>query len=176
MDIYFLRHASAGEPKMNPAKDDERELDEQGIEQSHIVGRALAVLEVQPDVILSSPLIRARQTAEIVADEMGNKSEIVVNEALQPHGTYKQFETLLARYKNSDAILVAGHNPSLTKFLSEMVAEKPSEALELKKGAIAKVEREDGNPAVLKWMMPPKVARALQQASAKSLRPKTSSK
>ncbi len=60
MEIYLLRHASAGEPKLNPAKDDERPLDKLGIEQSHNVGRALVGLQVSVDAIITSPLPRAR--------------------------------------------------------------------------------------------------------------------
>ena len=56
MDIYFLRHASAGDSTLNPAKDDERALDKLGIEQSHNVGCALAAMKVAFDAILSSPL------------------------------------------------------------------------------------------------------------------------
>ncbi len=67
MEIYFLRHASAGEAKLNPAKDEQRPLDKLGIEQCHIVGRALAALKLGLDAIISSPLVRAQQTASIVA-------------------------------------------------------------------------------------------------------------
>ena len=51
MEIYFLRHANAGEPKLNPARDEQRPLDDLGIEQSHAVGRALAALKVKLDAI-----------------------------------------------------------------------------------------------------------------------------
>src|ERR1035438_1511013 len=74
MDIYFLRHANAGEPKANPAKDEKRPIDKLGIEQSHDVGRALAALDVNPDVIISSPLRRATQTAAVVANEWDAKT------------------------------------------------------------------------------------------------------
>ena len=176
MEIYFLRHANAGEHKLSPAKDEQRALDELGIEQSHTVGRALAALKVKPNTIIASPLRRAQQTASIVAGEIGHKQEIVTDDALRPEATHPQFEKLLARYDDHEAILLAGHNPSLTLFLNQLVSGEASEAIGLKKGAIARVDREPGQPAVLKWMMPPKAARALQQASAKSSRPKAVSK
>jgi phosphohistidine phosphatase len=176
MEIYFLRHANAGEHTLGPAKDEQRALDELGTEQSHTVGRALAALKVKPDVIIASPLLRAQQTASIVAGELGHKDEIVTDDALRPEAPYPQFVKLLARYHDKNAILLAGHNPSLTLFLNELLTGEASEAVAFKKGAIARVDKLPGQPAVLKWMMPPKIVRALQQASAKSSRPKAVSK
>jgi len=56
MIIYLLRHASAGERMSNPKKDEKRPLDSDGIEQCGIVGRALAAIDSQPDIVISSPL------------------------------------------------------------------------------------------------------------------------
>jgi phosphohistidine phosphatase len=175
MEIYFLRHANAGQHQLNAARDEKRPLDELGIRQSHIVGRALASLKIKPDAIISSPLIRAAETAAIVAEEIGHRDKIILDDALRPDATYEQFEQLLARHRNKDAIMVVGHNPSMTEFLNRLI-KAGDESVEFKKGAIAKVEKESGEAAVLKWSMPPKVVRALQEASAKSSRPKTVSK
>ncbi|HUH63432.1 MAG TPA: phosphohistidine phosphatase SixA [Terracidiphilus sp.] len=176
MEIYFLRHASAGEPKLNPAKDEQRPLDKLGIEQSYIVGHALAAMKIKLDAIIFSPLVRAKQTAAIVASEIGRDDKLVTDDALRPDATYEQFEQLLARYSGKDAILLVGHNPSQTEFLNQLVMGKGSAAIELKKGAIARVDKDGHNPAVLKWCMPPKVVRAIQRGSASSSRPKTVSK
>jgi phosphohistidine phosphatase len=176
MDIYFLRHASAGDSKLNPAKDDERPLDKLGIEQSHNVGYALAAMKVSVDAILCSPLLRAQQTARIVAEEIGHQEKLVTEPALQPGGSYEQFQNILSRNSGKDAILVVGHNPSMTEFLNKLLTgEDASDAVEVKKAMIAKVEK-TGSKAMLKWCLPPKVLRAIQQGSAKSSRPKTVSK
>ncbi len=176
MDIYFLRHASAGDSTLNPAKDDERALDKLGIEQSHNVGLALAAMKVTFDAILSSPLLRAQQTAKIVAEEIGHEDKIITEPALVPGGSYEQFENILSRHSGKDAILVVGHNPSMTELLNQLlIGEDAPDAVEVKKASIAKVEK-NGNQAMLKWCLPPKVLRALQQGSAKSSRPKTVSK
>jgi len=176
MDIYFLRHASAGEPKLNPAKDDERQLDKLGIEQSHNVGRALAAMEVELTAILSSPLPRAAETAKIVAEEIGHKNKVVMEAALRPGGSYEQLREVLERYGSKDAVMFVGHNPNLTEFLNKvLIGEDASDVIELKKAAVAKVEK-NGNQAMLKWCIPPKTMRAIQQASATSSRPKTVSK
>ena len=71
MILYIVRHASAGESLSNPKKDEKRPLDADGIEQCGIVGRALAALNVQPEVIVSSPLKRATQTASLIGNELG---------------------------------------------------------------------------------------------------------
>jgi len=177
MEIYFLRHASAGKPKLNPKADERRPLDKLGIQQCHIVGRALAALKPDLDLIITSPLTRAQQTAAIVAGEVDQADKLVSDDALRPEAAYEEFEQLLARHKNKNAIMVVGHNPSQTGFLNRLVMGEDSSApVELKKGAIAKVEKDGSSPAVLKWCMPPKVVRAIQQGSASSSRPKTVSK
>jgi len=175
MDIYFLRHASAGQ--YDPAgNDDKRPIDKTGEQQSHDVGRALSALELKLDVVISSPLTRAMQTAEIAASELGHKGKIVIDEALRPEANYEQFEELLARHGKEKAIMVVGHNPSMTDFLNRMLSGDSAEFIDFKKGAVAKVEKEGHQSAVLKWCMTPKVVRAIQQASASSSRPKTVSK
>ena len=177
MDIYLLRHASAGEPKLNPAKDDERKLDKEGVEQSHSVGRALSALNVTLDAVISSPLPRASQTAKIVAEEIGHKGKVLCDAALRPGAAYADFRELLHRHSGEGAIMVVGHNPSMTEFLNKMLMEESApDAIELKKAAIAKVEKDGRKQAILKWCMPPKLMRAIQQGSAKSSRPKAVSK
>ncbi len=162
---------------MNPAKDEKRPLDKLGIEQSHDVGRALAALDVNVDVILSSPLRRATQTAAVVANEIGHEDKVVTDPALRPDATFAQFRELLSRYSRKDAILVVGHNPSMTEFLNQLLAGGAAfHGVELKKGSIARVDKETRKPAVLKWSMTPKVVRSIQQISASSSRPKTVSK
>src|ERR1035438_9084926 len=174
MDIYFLRHANAGEPKANPAKDEKRPIDKLGIEQSHDVGRALAALDVNPDVIISSPLRRATQTAAIVANELGYEDKLITDPALRPEASYEKFQDLLRRHSRRDVIMVVGHNPGMTAFLNKVLMPNgTASVIELKKGAVARVEKDGRKPAVLKWSMPPKVVRSIQQASASSSRPKT---
>src|SRR5271165_1847087 len=176
MDIYFLRHASAGQYSPG-SNDDKRPIDKTGEQQSHDVGRALAGLDLKFDAIISSPLTRAMQTAAIAAAELGHKDKIVADDALRPEASYEQFENLLARYAKKKAIMLVGHNPSMTEFLTRMLAGcNSTEFIDFKKGAVAKVESGDCRLAALKWCLTPKVVRAIQQASASSSRPRTVSK
>lgn len=175
MNIYFLRHASAGQHSLG-GNDEKRPLDKTGERQSHDVGRALAALDPKLEVIISSPLTRALQTATIAAAELGHKDKIVTDDGLRPEASYEQFENLLARYGKRKAILLVGHNPSMTEFLMEMLAGGSAEFLDFKKGAVAKIEKADRQSAVLKWCLTPKLVRAIQQASASNSRPKIASK
>ena len=92
-----------------------------GIEQSHDVGRALAALNITVDVIISSPLKRATQTAAVVANEIDHEEKVVIDNALRPGATWEQFQELLRRYSRKDAIMVVGHNPTMTEFLNKLL-------------------------------------------------------
>src|ERR1700674_4894758 len=176
MILYFLRHASAGEPVSNPKKDEKRALDETGIEQCGYVGRALAALDAQEDVIISSPLKRAAQTASLVGNEMGHEGKLQLEDALRPTATFADFRKMLDKYARHDGIMVVGHNPTLSEFLGRSISESGCEAgTELKKGAVAKVEM-GRNSGLLHWYLTPKVLRSLYAAAAESSRPKTSRK
>ena len=176
MVIYFLRHASAGEHLTNPKKDEKRALDKDGIEQCGMVGRALVALDVQVDAMISSPLKRAAQTASLVGNELGYEGKLQLESALRPGATFSDFRGLLERYAKQESIMVVGHNPNLSEFLSRVISETGCEAgVELKKGAVAKVDM-GRNSAVLQWCLTPKILRSLYAAAVESSRPKTSRK
>ena len=178
MVIYFLRHANAGLKQFSDAvKDEKRPIDKIGEVQSHDVGRALAAIGVTVNVILSSPLARAMQTAAIVSQELGHEEKLVIDDALRPEATFEKFKALLNRHKDKAAIMVVGHDPSMTEFVNKVLSGGgPLAAIEMKKGGVAKVEKDLRKQAVLKWVMPPKVVQKIQRSSAKRSRPKTALK
>ena len=178
MVIYFLRHANAGQKHFSDAvKDEKRPIDKVGEEQSHDVGRALAALGVTVNVIISSPLARAMQTAVIVSQELGHEEKLVLDDALRPEATFEKFKALLNKYKDKASIMVVGHEPSMTEFVNRVLSGGgPLAVIEMKKGGVAKVEKDVRRQAVLKWCMPPKVVQKIQRSSAKRSRPKTASK
>jgi phosphohistidine phosphatase len=176
MIVYFLRHASAGEPFTNPKKDEKRALDRGGIEQCGYVGRALAALDVHVDMMVSSPLKRAAQTASLVGNELSYEGKLQFEDALRPTASFADFRKLLDKYSKYEAIMVVGHNPSLAEFTGRCISATGCEAaVELKKGAVAKVEM-GRNSAVLQWCVTPKIAKALYAGAADKSRPKTSRK
>jgi phosphohistidine phosphatase len=176
MIIYFLRHASAGQRLANFRKDEKRPLDNDGIEQCGVVGRALAALDVQVDAIITSPLKRAAQTASLVGNELSYEGRLQLDDALRPAATFLDFRRMLEKYANQEAIMVVGHNPNLSEFLGRIISEAGREArTDLRKGAVAKVDMAR-NSATLQWCLTPKILRTLYAAAAESSRPKTSRK
>jgi phosphohistidine phosphatase len=119
-------------------------------------------------------MTRAMQTAEIVAQEVGYEEKIVVDPALRPEATFEQFKALLNRHKDKPAIMVVGHDPSMTEFVNRVLSNgTPLAVVEMKKGGVAKVDKELRRPAVLRWLLTPKVVQRVQRSSAKRSRPKT---
>ena len=173
MILYLLRHASAGHHVANPAQDEKRPLDPQGIEQCTQMGRALNALDVHVDAVISSPLKRATQTASLVANEIGFDGKLQLTPALRPSAQIEAFRELLDKHAKLEAVLVVGHNPSLSQFLSLLISEGASDSsADLKKGAIARVDI-SGRMGILKWVLTPKIVQTLSVTTAKSSRPKT---
>ena len=175
MIVYFLRHASAGQHKSDPQKDEKRPLDKDGIDQCGQIGRALAALDVHVDAVISSPLKRATQTASLVGNEIAFEGKLTIDNALRPEANFNQFRDLLGRHAKLDAILVVGHNPSLSEFLSLLISGRSAEsAVDLKKGAVARVEVD--KVSTLQWCLTPKLVRSIHESSANSSRPNKSRK
>ena len=176
MDVYFLRHANAGESLPDPKEDEKRPLDQLGIEQSQRMGRVLAALGVKLDAILSSPLVRAKQTAALAATELDYTKSILLEKALRPDAEFEDFEQILRRHSKTEAIMVVGHNPNLSEFLSLLVSdEETANAIDLKKGALALVEWKPRRSR-LHWILPLRLVQAVEETSATRSRPKTSRK
>lgn len=179
MIVYFVRHASAGESLSNPKKDERRPLDADGIEQCGVMGRALTAMNVQPEVIISSPLKRATQTASLIGNEIGYEGKLQLESAMLPEASFPEFRRMIEKYSKQEAIMVVGHNPSITEFLARFISHSGGEAsVEFKKGAAARVETAR-HAATLNWFLTPKIARSIQAAAAataEKLQPKTSRK
>src|SRR5262245_47675601 len=176
MNIYFLRHASAGKRMVSSSKDDRRPLDDEGILQARYIGRMLATLDIQVEQIVSSPLKRALQTASLVANELAFETAIQLDDALRPEADFAHFQAMLSRFRKYDSMMMVGHNPSLTEFLSKTVSGGSGTThIDFKKGAVAKVEM-TGRNGTLHWLVTPKMARGLQSTRKLSSRPKTSRK
>src|ERR1022692_407470 len=160
MILYFLRHASAGDHFANPKKDEKRALDKEGIEQCGYIGRALSALDVQVDAIVSSPLKRCTQTASLVGNELGYEGKLQIDTGLRPEAGLADFRKLLEKYSRQGAIM------------SDSGCEA---SMELKKGAVAKVEMRRTS-GTLQWCVTPKLLRTLYETAVDSSRPKTSRK
>jgi len=176
MIIYFLRHANAGQKRLNAKQDEKRPLDEEGIAQCRYMGRWLNSLDTHVDLILSSPLKRATQSAALVANEIACEQKIETTPALRPEATYESFRELLRKVGGLEAVMVVGHNPSMSRFLSLLVTGGLSErGIEMKKGSVARVEL-GAKRAVLNWLMNPRLIKNVYTSTQVSSRPKTSVK
>ena len=174
MNLYVLRHASAGTRRANPAIDIKRPLDKEGKQQCILVGSFLNSLKVQFDHIISSPLKRSQQTASFVGTEVGYESEIVISEALAPGAKLRDFNNLIDSLNGDENILLVGHNPSISTFLGSLISTgKPN--LRMRKGAIARVDY-TRRPGTLLWMVEPRILRGIYGKVTSKSRRKTSRK
>lgn len=181
MNLFLLRHASAGVKRLNPLLDIKRPLDKDG--KSHCLHLAylLNAMKLSFDLVVSSPLKRSMQTAQLVATETGYEQRILISNALLPEATYLQFQRLVRECSAYENVLIVGHNPNLSAFLGQLVAGggQPDEPVlarvRLRKGSIAKVSLQRG-PGILQLLIDPRTVRSIYATSTKSSRPKTSRK
>jgi phosphohistidine phosphatase len=177
MNLYILRHASAGMRRQNPLLDTKRPLDKEGKKHCLQLAHVLNALDIQFDMIASSPLKRCLQTASLIGTETGYEAQILHSDGLAPTATFKDFQKLLNECSKRENLLVVGHNPNLTNFLGSLLvpASNPEAKLRLRKGSIARVVLTRG-PATLQALLDPRTVRALYATSTKSSRRKTSRK
>lgn len=176
MNLYLLRHASAGQRKVNPLLDHKRPLDKEGKQQCILLGRTLNSLKVQFDIVISSPLKRALQTAALVGTETGYEKKIQLSQALAPDGTWSDFQHLLDSVADYEEVLLVGHNPNLPQFLNRLLSPSATSPIaRVRKGAIAGLTVQRGS-ARLQWLLDPRLLRAIQSNSTKRSRAKISRK
>jgi phosphohistidine phosphatase len=182
MNLYILRHASAGTRRLNPLLDVKRPLDKEGKQHCLHLAHVLNSLKISFDLVISSPLKRALQTAQFVATETGYEAQILLSTALAPEATFPDFQRLLHEVNGKENILVVGHSPNIQLFLGSLLV-PPAVAADsaniprfrMRKGAIARVSIVRGT-AMLQSMIDPRIVRALYATSTTSSRRKTSRK
>lgn len=152
MLIYFLRHGEADWPDWKES-DDERPLTEKGKKEMHQVGAFLANLSVKPDVVLTSPLPRASQTAEIAARYID--ARCVEEKSLAPGFGRSELKKIVKKC-GAESLMVVGHEPDFSKTLGKLTGAR----VKLAKAGIALVEVDpDLSSGKLLWLFPPKIAK-----------------
>ncbi|MEP6604060.1 MAG: phosphohistidine phosphatase SixA [Spartobacteria bacterium] len=152
MYIYFLRHGEADWPDWKKS-DDARPLTERGKIEMRVVAKFLDRLKVRPELIITSPLPRASQTAEIAAEYLKAKSR--TDELLSPGFGMSELRTVLKRHRAKSLMLV-GHEPDFTEVISKLTGA----ALKLSKAGVALLDVDLATEAArLLWLFPPKIAR-----------------
>src|SRR5262245_56432405 len=162
MEIYILRHGIAvnrGTPGYK--KDSDRPLTPEGEEKVQQIAKAMLAMDLKFDLILSSPYLRAKQTAQIVAAELDEK--VTLTDYLVADGNPLELIRDLNDEKPQSVLLV-GHEPYLTGLISLLVTGESDAAIELKKGGLCKLSTDRlafGQCATLNWLLTPKQLRSL---------------
>ena len=156
LKLYFLRHGQAGSRRDWQGDDVERPLTVEGKKRMGREAAAIGRLALPLDAIISSPLVRAAQTAEIVSKAGHSAVRLLTDGRLGPGFGPKQLAAILAAHRDASGLMLVGHEPDFSETISHLTG---GGRLAMKKGALACVELE--NPASLKgtlaWLIPPKV-------------------
>jgi phosphohistidine phosphatase len=158
MNLYLMRHAIAVEPD-EFFEDRERPLSEKGRRRMGKIARNLKKLDLSFDLILTSPYLRARQTADLVADALNIKPKYVVeSENLVPLGFTNQLVEEINARGQVDFLLIVGHEPFLSQLIGMLVAGDASLSLGMRQGGLCRLSMERliyGRCATLEWLMTP---------------------
>jgi phosphohistidine phosphatase len=160
VNLYLLRHGIAVDPSTAGCEtDSERPLIPKGEHRLREAAAAMEKLELSFDLILSSPFIRAKQTAEIVAGELKLKKRLEFSDELAPGGSSKALIQKLSGWEPSpENVLLVGHEPGLSRLVSLLVSGGADAAIEMKKGGLCKLEAGElrhGRCARLAWLLTP---------------------
>lgn len=153
VSLHLLRHADAGDPEGWQGDDAARPLSDKGVHQAEALGRHLARVGFEPDAILTSPKLRALQTAQIVGQAL--KLDVKVDDRLAGSLDPGRLTALLRDAGGPRRPVIVGHDPDFSELLSELTG---APNVSMKKGALARVDLGDGvrpGSGVLRWLLPP---------------------
>jgi phosphohistidine phosphatase len=152
MQLYFLRHGEADWPEWKKS-DDERPLTKRGKKEMHEVAKFLARIKAKPSLIVSSPLPRASQTAEIAAEHL--KLKCRTDKLLAPGFGLNHLRRLFEKYPEK-SLMIVGHEPSFTETISALTGA----SLKLSKAGVALVDVDlPSRKGKLLWLFPPRLAK-----------------
>lgn len=154
MRLYFLRHAEAS---YDAASDHDRPLTQRGQDRTQTAANVMKRLGIEPAYIFSSPRVRARDTAQIVADAL--KMDVDIHEAVNFSFSRAKLHNLIRELDEGDDVMFVGHNPSM----SEVVSDLCGADINMKKGGLARIDLDTVTPmrGSLVWLIAPKVFDAL---------------
>jgi phosphohistidine phosphatase len=163
MRLLLVRHAAAVPRGTASVSDDERPLTPEGKEKFRVAAKGLARIAHRPDVLLTSPLLRARLTAEIAARAF-KRIEPRIEPALA-QGSVDTIVAALQAQPRGATVAIVGHEPVLSALLARLLGASHTERLAFKKGGAALVDIPDGSPATgrLIWFLKPRILRTLAE-------------
>lgn len=156
MLCYFLRHGPAGDAMKWEGADFDRPLTQDGIKRIAREAKTIAALDLELDAIITSPLVRARQTAEIVADELKLRDRLRQDDRVGLGFSPTHLAEILGDNTSASALMLVGHEPSMSSTVGELIG---GGEIDFKKGALACVEVTEASPlgGVLLWLASPKL-------------------
>ncbi len=164
MEIYIMRHAIAALREEWTGPDEDRPLTRAGRSRMRVAARGLKNLKVRFDVIMASPLVRAIQTAEVVAKEIGHRSPVEICPALAPGLNPGSLYHFLGSFAGRKSFLLVGHEPDLGNLVLHLIGGAHADCYPMKKGAVCRVDVEQippPGPGTLVWAMTPRILRRL---------------
>ena len=162
--LFLIRHGIAEERGDAWPDDAKRPLSEDGIERFQKSARGLARLDVWIDVVLTSPLVRARQTADIVASAFDPRPSIITIESLAPGGSYASLLADLEKHGRKTRIALVGHEPGIGELGARLIGSRHS--FEFKKGAVCRIDVDEippVGPGDLRWFLTPKFMTSIKK-------------
>jgi phosphohistidine phosphatase len=160
MKLYLVRHAIA-EDSADYGDDSLRPLTEKGREKMKRIAASLKDLGAAPDLIVSSPYVRASQTAAILAKELKYKEELAYSDFLVPTGEPDVMIGEINEKYTVDELMLVGHEPSLSALASVLLAGNANITIDLKEGGVCCLSVDDlryDRKAVLEWLITPKIS------------------
>jgi phosphohistidine phosphatase len=154
---YFLRHGIAVDPEQWQGKEFDRPLTGEGRERMAREAKTLAALGLDFDVIVTSPLVRAKQTASIVAERLKVADRVVEDARLGIAFDPNSLARVLAQHANAGSLLLVGHEPSMSETIGSIVG---GARIDFKKGSLACVNMPQPASSLageLFWLVPPKI-------------------
>jgi phosphohistidine phosphatase len=161
-ELYLIRHAIAADRGEEWPDDDKRPLTARGVARFKETVEGLKKLEAGIDEIFTSPLVRAKQTADLLAAGLPGKPTVKILDALAPGHTPGSLMAQLARTARRRRIAVVGHEPSLGELAAHLIG--AGRALPFKKGGVCRIDVESltsRRPGALTWFVQPKMLRGL---------------
>jgi phosphohistidine phosphatase len=160
--LYLIRHAIAAERGEDWPDDDKRPLTERGISRFKEVVKGLEAIDVEVDEIFTSPLVRAKQTAELLQAGLHGKPSLKILDALAPGHAPSTVMAQLAKAARRRRIVLVGHEPGLGELTAHLIG--AGRALPFKKGGVCRVDVESltsRRAGALVWFLTPRMLRSL---------------
>jgi len=162
LELYLVRHGVAAERGKEWPDDSKRPLTPDGIARLRRGARGLTALEVTFDQIVTSPLVRTRQTADVLSEELKGKPPVVTADSLAPAGSSAAVMQELAKYVRHARVALVGHEPNLGELAAQLIGARMP--LEFKKGGVCRIDFDMLPPkgvGMLRWFLTPKMLRKL---------------